>query len=143
MAELKRFDQARALVIAGRAASPQDTDLLFFEARLAAEAKNWAKVRDLLQPYETSLETMPLANALYAEALMRLGQKDQARVRLSSQLLREPDNRRVRVLLGEVKLALEDADGALETLAPVADWPDAGARERNLLAEAEARASGG
>lgn len=65
------------------------------------EAKDWAKARDLLQPYETTLETMPNSNALVAQALMRLGQQDQARVRLSSQLLREPDNRRVRVLLGE------------------------------------------
>lgn len=143
LTELKRFDRARELVAAGRAASPQDTDLLFFEALLAAEGKDWSKARDLLQPYETSLETLPASNALYAEALMRLGQPDQARMRLSSQLLREPDNRRVRILLGEAKLALDDAEGALETLAPVAGWPDASKHERALLAEVEARASGG
>ena len=84
---------------------------------------------------------MPNSNALYAEALMRLGQADQARVRLTSQLLREPENRRVRVLLGEARLAADDVEGALETLAPVASWTDASKHERELLAEAEARAS--
>lgn len=143
LGQLKRFDEARRLVTAARAIAPQDTDLLYYEAKIAADTKDWAQARELLQPYETSLESMPVANALYAEALMRLGQEDQARVRLSSQLLREPENRRVRMLLGEAKLAVEDPEGALETLAPVAEWPDASAKERKLLAEAEARASGG
>jgi predicted Zn-dependent protease len=143
LTELRQFDRARRLVTPARVTWPQDTDLLFYEARLAAETSDWAKARDLLQPFETSLDTMPAANALYAETLMRLGQDDQARVRLSSQLLREPENRRVRVLLGEAKLATDDPEGALETLAPVAGWADASKQERELLAEAEARASGG
>jgi Tfp pilus assembly protein PilF len=143
LAELKRFDDVRKLVSAAREASPQDTELLYLEARLAADRKDWGAVRTLLQPYETSLETMPEANALYAEAFMHLGQAEQARTRLSSQLLREPDNRPVRILLGEAKLAVQDAEGALDTLAPVAEWPDANARERALLAKAQALTSGG
>lgn len=143
LGELKQFDKARKVVTAARAMAPQDTDLLYYEAKIAADTKDWAKTRELLQPYETSLERMPAANALYAEALMRLGQEDQARVMLASQLLREPENRHVRMLLGEAKLATDDSEGALETLAPFAQWPDASARERRLLAEAEARASGG
>ncbi len=143
LGELKQFDKAHKVVTAARAMAPQDTDLLYYEAKIAADTKDWAKTRELLQPYETSLERMPAANALYAEALMRLGQEDQARVMLASQLLREPENRHVRMLLGEAKLATDDSEGALETLAPVAQWPDASAKERRLLAEAEARASGG
>lgn len=126
-----------------RVAAPLDTDLLYFDALLAAKAKDWAKARDLLQPYKTSLESMPLANALYVEALLRLGQEDHARVRPASHLLREPDNRQVRLLLGKARLASDDAEGALEAPAPVAEWADASARARALLAEAEARASGG
>jgi predicted Zn-dependent protease len=143
LTELGQFARAGALVAEARIAAPLDTDLLYFDALLAAKAKDWAKARDLLQPYETSLESMPLANALYAEALLRLGQEDQARVRLASHLLREPENWQVRLLLGEARLASDDAEGALEALAPVAEWADASAKARALLAEAEARASGG
>lgn len=143
LSELGQLERAAALVAQERVDAPLDTDLLYFDALLAARAKDWAKTRDLLQSWETSLESMPLANALYAEALLRLGQKDQARVRLSAQLLREPENREVRVLLGEARLAADDTEGALEALEPVAGWPDASAKARSLLAEAQARAAGG
>ena len=143
LAEMKRFDEVRKLVTAAREAAPQDTELLYMDARLAAERKDWDMARSLLQPYETSLDTMPQANTLYAEALMHLDQAEQARTRLSSQLLREPENRRVRMLLGEVKLAVDDPEGALETLAPVAEWPDASKKELALFAKAQALASGG
>jgi predicted Zn-dependent protease len=143
LAELKRFGEVRKLVAAARVNAPNDTELLYFEAKLAADSKDWEKARDLLQPYETGLADMPLANTLYAEAMMRLGQVEQARTRLSSQLLREPDNRRVRLLLGEAKLTAMDPEGALEILAPIADLPDASAQERALLAKAEALVYGG
>lgn len=74
---------------------------------------------------------------------MRLGQVEQARTRLSSQLLREPDNRRVRLLLGEAKLTAMDPEGALVVLAPIADLPDASAQERAMLAKAESLVYGG
>jgi len=142
LGELKQYDKARKLLAEARAAAPNDTDLLYFEARIAADTKDWEQARDLLQSWESSLETMPAANTLYAEALLRLGQEGQARTRLSSQLLREPENRKVRLLLGEAKLAEDDAEGALETLAPVADWADASKQELGLLAEARAKAAG-
>ena len=142
LAELKQFDKVAALVKAGRIARPEDTELLYFEALLAAENKDWAKTRTLLQPYEDRMETMPDASALYAEALIRLGQVDLAISRLSSQLLREPENRKARMLLGEAKLASQDPEGALETLAPVAGWADASPQELALLAKAQAQASG-
>ena len=74
--------------------------------------------------------------------LIRLGQVDLAISRLSSQLLREPENRKARMLLGEAKLASQDPEGALETLAPVAGWADASPQELALLAKAQAQASG-
>ncbi len=142
LAELKQFDKVAALIEAGRVLRPEDTELLYFEALLAAERKDWAQARALLQPYEDRMEQMPAASVLYAEALIRLEQVDLARSRLSSQLLRDPDNCKVRVLLAEAKLAGDDAEGALETLAPVAGWTDATPQELALLAEAQAQASG-
>ncbi|MBV1918799.1 MAG: tetratricopeptide repeat protein [Sphingomonadaceae bacterium] len=138
LAELGRFEQVRPIVEAARAASPHDNDYLYLSARLAAQDGNWEKVREMLQPHERGLSAMPAANMLYANAMMEIGQGEQARSRLSSQLLREPGNRQVRVLLGEAKLKVGDLYGAVETLEPIARWPDATDEELALLASARA-----
>jgi tetratricopeptide (TPR) repeat protein len=133
---LGRKDDLRALVKDSLARTPDDPDLIYFDARLDALDGNWRAVREKLQAHEHALEQQPEANALYAEALLELGQGEQARLRLSSQLLREPGNRQVRLLLGETKLRLGDASGALETLLPFGDMPDATDEEMELLAKA-------
>lgn len=143
MAQAGMLPQVRPLVAQARERNPGDTDLLYLDARLAAQDKDWQRVRSLLQPYETGLAGMPAANLLYARALLKLGQTEQARVRMASHLLRMPGDREARVLLGEARLAVGDAEGALETLQPVLQWPDASREERALLARVQAAATGG
>lgn len=133
---LGRVDDLRALVKDSLAKTPDDPDLIYFDARLDALDGNWRAVREKLQAHEHALEQQPEANALYAKALLELGQAEQARLRLSSQLLREPANRQVRLLLGETKLRLGDASGAAETLQPFDEMPNATNEELELLARA-------
>lgn len=133
---LGRIDDVRDLVARGLAADPGDIDFIYFDARLDALGGKWQKVREKLQAHEDELERQPQANALYAKALLELGQGQQARVRLASQLLREPGNRQARLLLGEASLRLGDSGGAIETLAPFAQMRGATAEELGLLARA-------
>lgn len=133
---LGRTDEVRPLVARNLSANPDDPDLIYYDARLDAVDGKWQKVREKLQAREDSLAQHPPANALYAKALLELGQGEQARVRLASQLLREPGNRQVRVLLGGTELALGDAASAVETLAPLAQVQGATGEELGLLARA-------
>lgn len=136
---LGRTNELRPIVAKHLSANSGDPDLIYFDARLDAIDGKWQKAREKLQAHEDLLEQQPQANALYARALLELGQGEQARLRLSSQLLRDPDNREVRLLLGETKLKLGDAAGAVETLQPFAQRSDATSEELGLLDRALAR----
>lgn len=133
---LGRTGEVRELVAKSLSANPDDIDFIYFDARLDALDGKWRKVREKLQAHEDELQRQPHANALYAKALLELGQGEQARLRLSSQLLREPGNRQTRVLLGETELRLGDSAGAIETLKPFAQMPGATPEELGLLARA-------
>ncbi|HKT86130.1 MAG TPA: tetratricopeptide repeat protein [Novosphingobium sp.] len=133
---LGRTDEVRELVAKSLSASPDDLALIYFDARLDALAGKWRKVREKLQAHEDGLAKHPQANALYAKALLELGQGEQARIRLASQLLREPGDRQARLLLGETTLRLGDSAGAIETLKPFAQMPGATGEELGLLAKA-------
>lgn len=133
---LGRTDEVRELVAKSLSADPADLGLVYLDARLDALGGKWQKVRDKLQAHEDKLEQQPQANALYAKALLELGQGEQARIRLFSQVLREPGNRQARLLLGETKLRLGDSGGAVETLTPFGAMPGATGEELGLLARA-------
>lgn len=137
---LGRTEEARPLIAAGLAENADDPVYITLDARLDALAGKWDKVRDKLQAHEDALDSAPEANALYAKALLELGQGEQARARLSSQLLRNPNDRRTRALLGQTKLALGDAADAVATLRPLAALPDATPEELGLLAQAARKA---
>jgi len=142
LAELKRFKQVRPLIKQARKADPKNTDFIYLEARLEAEDENWTKVRALLQPMERNLAQFPAANVLYARAMAGLGHTEQARVRLSSHLLRQPGNREVRYLLAETKMKVGDFSGAIKTLQPVVESEDATSEEIALMDRATKAAEG-
>lgn len=137
---LGKVDEVRPLVAKSLSANPDDPELIYLDARLDALDGKWRNVRKKLQAHESGLEQQSQANALYAKALLELGQGEPARIRLASQLLREPGNRQVRLLLGETKLRLGDATGAVETLEPLGRFPDATSEELGLLAKAHRQA---
>ncbi|HKX78679.1 MAG TPA: tetratricopeptide repeat protein [Novosphingobium sp.] len=130
------IEAIRPLVADALRASPDDADFVYLDARLAAEDGAWAKVRERLQPREIEIKDYPEANLLYARALLKTGQPEQARVLLLSQLLRDPESREVRVALGEAKLAAGDAAGAVETLRPLVALKDLTRAERTIMTKA-------
>ncbi|MBB3476075.1 tetratricopeptide (TPR) repeat protein [Novosphingobium sp. SG754] len=99
----------------------QDRNVIYLRARLAAEEKNWAGARDILQANEKALANLQEADVLYARVLVMLDQPAQAAARLAPILVRNPQSALVRRELARAQLAGNDPRGALTTLKPLTD----------------------
>lgn len=133
----------RAIAFAGRAAqlAPSDPRVLALQVQFASEKGDWDAVRRLLAPREADLDPRTPEGLAYAEALLRLGHPEQARVIFARALLLSPQNPYARMMLAEAQLAGDDAVNALKTVQPLADSLLAGPRELEL-AQRAARAAG-
>ena len=110
-------------------------------ARSAAEQKNWARVRQLLQPYSGNGPNDH--RILYANALIEQGLTGLALAELAPLRTRAPNNRAVRRLLAEAKVReglIADAIEDLEWLATQSDATQID-RDRLVLARRESGAS--
>jgi len=121
--------------------APDDPQTAYLLARLAADRKDWKKVRDLLQPLESSLDGRDDAQVLYAQALSEPGQDEQALARLEPLVRRVPGNGLAALLLARAQLAGGDAKGAVATLKSRASRPDAPHEVLAVMAEAAPAAS--
>ncbi|TXG98253.1 MAG: tetratricopeptide repeat protein [Rhodocyclaceae bacterium] len=134
LGELGRIDEIEPVLGKIERLAPQHPSVVFVKARLAAERKDWAKVRAILQPLERDIDTRPELQWLYAQAFLNLGQVEQARAYLSPLLLHEPHNGDVRLALAQVQIAGRDGGAALATLRPFADDHQASVQALDLLA---------
>ncbi|MGB3165473.1 MAG: tetratricopeptide repeat protein, partial [Alteraurantiacibacter sp.] len=66
LGNLGRLDEARPMIEQLARRTPEDSDVLYLQARLAAEEEAWGDVRDILQPVEQSEDTR--LQLLYARA---------------------------------------------------------------------------
>lgn len=127
-AEMKQaLDQAAAF-------APRAPGVLFLRAKAAANAKDWAGVREVVQPAEQGLDPLDPVRQLYGEALLRLGQHELAAAQLEPLIRAMPGDRDAVRLLAETRLAGGDARGAATILRPLADQPFARADELALMA---------
>lgn len=133
------MDQARVLIDEAVRAMPSDPDVIYLQARLAAEDGNWREVRELLQPLEG--RENPRQQLLYARALVELGMPELALPTLTTMLRRSPDTAETRRMLARAQLAVGDAGSAFDTIAPLANSAQGSPRDLALYAEA-ARQSG-
>jgi len=140
LGEIGRINEIRTLVDDALKENPKDLDYIYLQARLAAVDNNWPKVREILQPHEGELVGTSPGRLLYAEALLQIGQPEQARVMLTEILRSQPGHRQARFLLGRSQLASGDAKAALDTLQPIATRPDATPQELALIAKASQQA---
>lgn len=108
----------------------------YLQAQSAAGRKDWKTVRSILQANEAELRRNDEASVLYAQALVALGQPEQARARLQPLLARNPQSALVRRELGKAQLAAGDAVGALATLLPFANALTSDPADVRLLARA-------
>lgn len=136
-----KLDDAVKAADAANAVEPGHPVIVALRLRLAGKQGRWRDLRAWLQGQEDVLDPQSLQGQLYAEALLRLGQPEQARLFLGRALLMQPGNRHVRLLLGEALLAGGSADDAYETLVPLAASVLAKPEEL-ALAEKAARAAG-
>lgn len=138
---LGKKPEALAAIAAADKFKPGDGRIVALQVQLAAETGDWRMVRQVLQPIEGSLAPMSVENLTYAEALLNLGQAEQARARFARAHLVAPRNPYARLMLAASLMETGDAAGALEKVRPLADSALAGQRELSL-AEGAARAAG-
>lgn len=135
LGDLGRTDELTALLASFQGASGDGT-LAYLQARAASVRGDWKGVRDVLQSNEDKLKDRDDASVLYAQALIALGQPEQARARLAPLLQRHPESVLLRRELAKAQLAGNDAAGAVQTLLPFARNKAADVADLRLLAKA-------
>ena len=141
LGDLGRMAEMDPLLKTAAGIFPDDPDITFMLARVAAEKKDWAKARTILQKKEMQLNERPEAQILYAQALLHTGQVEMARGRLTPLVRQYPAHRLARRVLAETQLAGGDGAAAFATIQPVTRLADATVEELALAARA-AKASG-
>lgn len=120
-----RVDDLRPLVARGRSAYPDDVEFLFLAARLMAFEEDWIGVRQLLQAHANQITEHPEARGLYGQALLELGQVEQARAQLAPLYRRYPGQTMIARTYAQALRAAGEADMATDVLArlPETDEP--------------------
>lgn len=136
LGDLGRIEEMDQAIARASALAPRDPSVIYLKVKSAAARKDWGGVRAALQPVEAGLGQLDPMRQLYAEALMRMGQPEQAAAQLQPIVRAMPANREARRLMGEAQLIGGDARAALATLAPLADHPAARTDELQLAAKA-------
>ncbi len=139
LGDLGRLDKARPLIADMANRLPGDPDVIYLQARLAAEDGAWEDVRSILQRFEG--RDQPQQQLLYARALLELDLPEQAMPRLMSLLRSAPGNAEARRLLARAQLESDEADAAFSTIRPLATSALGTAQDLAIFATA-ARATG-
>lgn len=136
LGDLDRIEEATKLLTETVKMAPENEKLIYLQARIAAENEEWDQARSILQGKEHLLRSNPNMRVVYAQALLELGQVEQARAWLLPIVRRYPGQRFARQLLGNSQLQAGDAQGAFDTLKVLAQRPDASPEELQLAAQA-------
>lgn len=136
LGDLGRMDEMRKAIGRAQAFAPRDLTVVFLGARAAAADKDWAAVRGAVQPIEADLPPVHPLRLAYGEALFNLGQLELAMAQLRPVLTAQPGNREARRLLARAQIAGNDGAGALATIRPLADPPEATLDDLKLATQA-------
>lgn len=123
-----------------QAEEPDSVAVASVRAAVAAQKKDWASVRSVLQPYESGLPTQADAAFLYGEALVELGLPGQAVIHLGPLFERQPGWRKLRVTYAHALNENAEPEKALALMRPLAERPDAAPRELRLATSIAQRA---
>lgn len=110
----------RVLALDGR-----NVRAFYLQAVLAARARNFGLARALVQRTGDALDDVPGGMLLQAVLEIDAGSYEQAIARLDRLVSMQPDNLRVRRLLGTAEWRAGNYRDAVEALRPIADRPDA------------------
>ncbi|WP_160484729.1 tetratricopeptide repeat protein [Aurantiacibacter rhizosphaerae] len=118
LGDMGKMQDARDLVSDAARRMPNDPDVIYLQARLAADDGDWTRVRTLLQPIEDSEDTR--TQQLYARSLLELDLPEQALPKLTAIVRRSPQAVEARRALADAQMALGDAGAAFDTIGPLA-----------------------
>lgn len=141
LGDLGRIDEMAEAIDQAATIAPKHPTVLYLRTRAATARQDWRGVRALVEPLQGTLAPGDPLRVLHGEALLRLGQSEQAIAQLQTVVRAVPGHRAAIKLLGEAMLSRGDARGALATLRPLVDSPAARNDELALAAKA-AQASG-
>jgi tetratricopeptide (TPR) repeat protein len=113
------LDEAIEKVEEAAAIAPASSNIDDLRLRMLATKGDWPRIREILQPDEGKLDPVSMRGMTYGEALLRVGQAEQARALFQRTVLLAPENRYARTMLGEAQLATGDARAAYRTLEPL------------------------
>ena len=139
LGDLGRMREAEPLIADLARRTPDDPEIVYLQARAAAEDREWADVRDMLQPFEAEEDAR--LQLLYARSLVELDLPEQAMPRLNTLLRRAPQSDAVRRLLARAQFGAGDARAAHRTIRPLALSADGSPQDMAIYAAA-GRASG-
>lgn len=120
---------------------PNSVAVAAVRASVAAQQKDWASVRSILQPFESGLAKQGDAAFLYGEALIQLGLPGQAVTYLGPLFERQPGWRKLRVIYARALSESGESGKALAVIRPLAERPDAAPDEIRIATRIAAVAS--
>ncbi|MEQ1547558.1 MAG: tetratricopeptide repeat protein [Chakrabartia sp.] len=115
---------------------PKNPRAFYLQAVLAARANNPDLARALLYKIGDQLETVPAVMLVRAILEIQSGADEQAINRLKPLLALQPENLKVRRLLGAALSRTGDLNAALETLLPIAERGDADSYTLSIVGRA-------
>lgn len=113
--------QTRAVLVADSG----NAQAFYLQAVLAARAGDWGLARSILYRIGPQLNGVPGFHLLAGVVDLAQGSEEQALNNLRAVVERQPDNMIARRLLGRTLWSSGDDRGAIDTLRPIADRPDA------------------
>jgi predicted Zn-dependent protease len=114
-----KTDEAMTLVERADELAGESPEVIEIYVLLLAAKGDWSKVRSTLLAKEASLDPTSTMGLTYGEALLRLGQPEQARSLFARARLLRPRDPYVSFMLGEAQLATGDPAAAWRTLKPL------------------------
>jgi tetratricopeptide (TPR) repeat protein len=133
LGDLGRMRDMLAMTRRALAVDGGNSRAFYLQAVLAARARNDALARALIRRTGDALEDMPGAMLLNAVLEIQSGSFEQAIARLDRLTEMQPENLRVRRLLGTAQWRAGNYRDAAEALRPIADRPDADAYTLSLM----------
>lgn len=125
LGELGRYRDMLAQSRALLAISPNNPRAFYLQAVMAARAGDWGLARSLIYRIGARLNDLPGFRVLVGSVELAEGNEEQALLHLRIAVARQPDNIVARRLLGRALWSSSDDRGAIDTLRPIADRPDA------------------
>ncbi|MBH0113110.1 tetratricopeptide repeat protein [Novosphingobium sp. YJ-S2-02] len=117
---LGKVDAAMEVIEKAQKLAPGNGAVEDLRIQLLAEKGEWEKIRLAMQGQESRLEPGSGTQMKYAEALLRLGKAEEARLLFKRAVLALPGNPYAQLMLGEAELEAGNAAQAWQTLEPLA-----------------------